>query len=272
MRLEVQGNMKSIFCRSHHLAVLLSLVLLPLITDPRPVLGQVDKTTWDKPQQVKRQVKSRRVYRPRKRYRARPAAELSPLLTVQYRVLIRRPDGSPAESSIASVFHSGDRLRLGVTANQDGFLYVIHQKEGQDGQVLFPDSRVNNGENYVSRNQEFILPPVNCPAENPDECWYPVTDDPAKEYFIFVFSRDQITDLPNNPGSNDAARQALTQGVLKREVIETYLRSARLHDYKVYSRPAGATSPTSRYAVWVTNINRSDNEEIILRVPLNKGL
>jgi hypothetical protein len=45
-----------------------------------------------------------------------------------------------------------------------------------------------------------------------------------------------------------------------------------LQDYKVYSRPAGATSPTSRYAVWVTNINRADNEEIILRVPLNKGL
>lgn|SRR5215213_1068819 len=263
--------MKAIFCRSHHIAVLFSLLLLPLITDPRPVLGQVDKTTWDKPQEVKRQVKPRRVYHPRKRYRARPPAELSPLLTVQYRLLIRRPDGSQAESSLASVFHAGDRLRLGVTANQDGFLYVIHQKEAQDGQVLFPDSRVNNGENYVSKNQEFILPPLNCPAQSPDECWYPVTDDPEKEYFIFVFSRDQITDLPNNPGSNEAARQALTQGILKREVIESYLRSARLQDYKIYSRPAGATSPTSRYAIWVTNINRADNEEIILRVPLNKG-
>ena len=263
--------MKSIFCRSHYIAVLLSLLLLPFVTDLVPVLGQVSATTWDKPQEVKRQVKPKRVYRPRRRYKVRPAAELSPLLTVQYRVLIRRPDGSPAESSVASVFHSGDRLRLGVTANQDGFLYVIHQKEGQDGQILFPDYRVNNGENYVSKNQEFILPPPNCAAQSPEECWYPVTADPEKEFFIFVFSRDQITDLPNNPGSDEAARQALGQGILKREVIENYLRSARLQDYKVYSRPAGATSPTSRYALWVTNINRADNEEIILRVPLNKG-
>jgi len=264
--------MKSLFCRSHYFAVLLSLLVLPFITDARSVFGQVSATTWDKPQEVKRQAKPKRVYRPRKRYRVRPATELSPLLTVQYRVLIRRPDGSPAESSLASVFHAGDRLRLGVTANQDGFLYVIHQKEGQDGQILFPDSRVNNGENYVGKNQEFILPPANCSAGSADDCWYPVTPDREKEFFIFVFSRDQITDLSNNPAADEAAKQALAQGILKREVIESYIKSARLQDYKVYSRPAGATSPTSRYAVWVTNLNRANNEEIVLRVPVNKGL
>ena len=262
--------MKSILCRTHLVAAFLSLLLLPVLTDLHSVLGQVGAATWDKPQEVKRQVKPKRVYRPRRRYRTRPPVELSPLLTVQYRVLIRRPNGASAESSLASVFHPGDQLRLGVTANQDGFLYVIHQKEGQDGQILFPDSRVNNGENYVTRNQEFILPPVNCTA-NPDDCWYQVTPDQEKEFFIFVFSRDQITDLPNTPGTTEVAREALTQGVLKREIIESYLKSARLQDYKIYSRPANASSPTSRYAVWVTNINRADNEEIIVRVPLNKG-
>ena len=263
--------MKLKLSRFHRIAGFLSLLLLLLVIDLGTVAGQEGAIIWDKPQEVKRQVKPKRVYRPRRKYRVRPPVELSPLLTVQYRVLIRRPDGSQAESSLASVFHSGDQLRLGVTANQDGFLYVIHQKESKDGVILFPDSRVNNGENYVSRNQEFILPPINCAAQNPDECWYTVTDDPEKEFFIFVFSRDQITDLPNTPATNEAARQAITQGVLKREIIEGYIRSARLQDYKVYSRPAGAKSPTSRYAIWVTNTNRADNEEIILRVPLNKG-
>ena len=258
--------MKSIFCRTHLVAVFLSLLLMPFITDINSVLGQDPQTTWDKPQQVQRVAKPKR----RPRGPRRPRVQRSPLLTVQYRVLIRRPNGAQAESSIASVFHPGDKLRLGVTANQNGYLYVIHQKEGQDGQVLFPDSRVNDGQNWVERNQEFILPPVNC-TSNPDDCWYEVTADQEKEYFIFVFSRDQITDLPNTPGSTEAARDALTQGVLTREVIESYLKSARLQDYKIYSRPASATSPASRYAVWVTNINRADNEEIIVRVPLKKG-
>src|SRR5215216_946261 len=249
--------MKSLICRTHLVVALLSLLLTPVITDINSVLGQDPATTWDKPQEVKRQVKLRR--RPRNK---RPPVQRSPLLTVQYRVLIRRADGTQGEASIATVFHFKDKLRLGVTANQNGFLYVIRQKEGQDGQVMFPDSRINNGENYVSRNQEFILPPVNC-TSNPDDCWYEVNNDPEKEFFIFVFSRDQITDLPNTPGSSEAVKDALAQGILKREVIESYLKSARLQDYKFRDRPANAKSPPSRYAAWVTNINRADNEEII---------
>lgn len=232
--------------------------------------GQVSSTTWDKPQHVERKAKPKRSYRPTKRAKVRPKVEMSPLLTVQYRVLIRRPDGE-GETSPASVFHPDDQLRLGVTANQDGFLYVIYQKEGQDGLVMFPDSRVNSGENYVSKNKEFILPPVNCPAADTNECWYKVTADPTKEYFIVVFSRDQILDLPNTAGGSEAVRTALASGVLKKEVIDSYVKSARMQDYKIYSRPARANSPFSRYAIWVTNTNRADNEEVIVRVPLNKG-
>src|SRR5215813_2304056 len=235
-------------------------------------VGQESSTTWDKPQTVQRQAKPKRVYRPTPKAKVRPKTQLAPLLTVQYRVLIKRPDGTSGESSLASVFHAGDQLRLGVTANQSGFLYVIYQKENEDGLIMFPDSRVNNGENYVNRNQEFILPPVNCPSADPDECWYKVTNDPAKEFFIVVFSRDQIVDLPNTAGGNEAVRSALTSGVLKKEVIDSYIRSARMQDYKIYSRPANATNPGSRYAVWVTNINRADNEDVIVRVPLNKGM
>jgi hypothetical protein len=170
------------------------------------------------------------------------------------------------------VFHAGDQLRLGVTANQDGFLYVIYQKENEDGLVMFPDSRVNNGENYVGRNQEFILPPVNCPAQDPNQCWYQVTNDPTKEFFIVVFSRDQIVDLPNSAGGSEVVKSALASGVLKKEIIDAYIKSARMQDYKLYSRPSNATNAGSRYAIWVTNINRTDNEEVIVRVPLNKGM
>lgn len=233
--------------------------------------GQESSTTWDKPQQVQRQAKPKRVYHPTTKNKVRPKTQLAPLLTVQYRVLIKRADGTQGESSVASVFHVGDMLRLGVTANQNGYLYVIYQKEDQDGLVMFPDSRVNNGENYVAKNQEFILPPVNCPAADPNQCWYPVTNDPTKEFFIVVFSRDQIVDLPNSAGGNDAVKSALASGVLKKEIIDAYMKSARMQDYKLYSRPANATSPGSRYAIWVTNTNRADNEEVIVRVPLNKG-
>jgi hypothetical protein len=265
-------NMKEVKVIAYRTACLFSLLLVIVAVDAVSALGQVDSTTWDKPQQVERKAKPKRVYHPTPKVKARPPVQLAPLLTVQYRVLIKRPDGSEGESSVASVFHPGDQLRLGVTANQDGFLYVIYQKENQDGLIMFPDSRVNNGENYVSRNREFILPPVNCPVPDPSECWYKVTNDPTKEFFIMVFSRDQIVDLPNQPQATGAVKAALSSGILKKEVIDSYIQSARLQDYKIYSRPAKASNPGSRYAIWVTNLNRSDNEDIIIRVPLNKGM
>jgi len=264
--------MRQVKVTVYRTAGLSALLLMLAATNSGAAFAQESSTTWDKPQQVERKAKPKHVYRPTPKVKVRPAVQLAPLLTVQYRVLIKRPNGTEGESSLASVFHPGDQLRLGVTANQDGFLYVIYQKENEDGLIMFPDSRVNNGENYVTKNQEFILPPINCPVPDPNECWYKVTDDPTKEFFIVVFSRDQIVDLPNKAQANDAVKSALSSGILKKEVIDAYIQSARLQDYKVYSRPAKATSPGSRYAVWVTNTNRSDNEDIIVRVPLNKGM
>lgn len=259
--------MKNRSTKLHRIAGLAVPPLLVLISAV-PTPAQVGAATWDKQQAVQRQAKPNRVYHPHKTYRKRPKVEMAPLLTVQYRVLIKRPDGTEGESSLASVFHPGDQLRLGVTGNQDGFLYIIYQKEGQDGIIMFPDSRVNNGENYVSRNQEFILPPINCPLPNPNLCWYTVTKDPVKEYFIIVYSRDQIVDIK---GSTEAIKQAIAGGVIPKEVIDQYIKSARPSDYKLGSRPANADSPASRYALWITNTNKEDNEEIILRAPLNKG-
>src|SRR6266404_5913882 len=94
---------------------LLSLFSLFVMMDAAPGRAQENSTTWDKPQTIQRKAKPKHVYKPRKRTAVRPKTELSPLLTVQYRVLIKRPDGSSGDSSLASVFHNGDQLRLGVT-------------------------------------------------------------------------------------------------------------------------------------------------------------
>lgn len=260
--------MQSRLLGSHVLPIFMFAALCALgLSGTQVANAQETSTTWDKPQQVARKAKPKRVYRPRVRTaRVRPKVEVAPLLTVQYRVLKLRPDGSQAEASVATVFHPGDMLRLGVTANQDGFLYIIHQNEGGDGQIMFPDSRVNDGANFVGKNQEFILPPVNCPLPNPRDCWYRVTNSTEKEYFIIVFSRDQITDLPN--------QAALSGGTVPKSIIDDYVANAHVRDYKIASRPPNlrrVATPAGPYALWVTNTNREDNEEIILRVPLNKG-
>jgi hypothetical protein len=249
------------------IAALSVILLAQVIAGNHAAMAQESSTTWDKPQAVERKAKPKHVYRPRvKTVRVRPKVESAPLLTVQYRVLKLKPDGSQVETNALSSFHAGDLLRLGVTANQSGFLYVIHQDEGADGAILFPDSRVNDGQNYVEKNKEFALPSPNCGAPNPMMCWYKVSAATKQEYFIIIFSRDQIMDLPN--------QAAVSGGMVKKELIDQYIANVNKSDYVITNRPRNVkmSTPGGVYSYWVTNKNLKVNEDIILRVPLIKGM
>jgi hypothetical protein len=176
------------------------MILMQLAAGAGVAKAQESATTWDKP----REIQAPSTPKPRRKRRAtrkivrrgQQAVEQAPFLTVQYRLLKFKEGAPPVELPAQAVLHPGDLLRLAVTPNQDGFLYIIHQNEGEDGQIVFPDSRVNDGQNFVAKNREFALPPACAPVDSPD-CWYKVTPSAKAEFFIVVFSRDQITDLPN---------------------------------------------------------------------------
>lgn len=229
-----------------------------------------DSLVWDQEAEVTPRRKLKRKPNPKRNPDRK--IERTTLLTVQYLLLKRRPDGKQSEVSPVAQISTGDQLRLSVTANQEGYLYVIHQYEGEDGRILFPDTRINDGGNLVAKDREFLLPPINCGASSSDlaDCWYQVKPSPKKEYFVVVFSRDLILDLPY-----DAVQTGLSGGTVKKELIEDYAKSVDPQkSYLIRGRPRNARggAGASPYAVWVTNVNKQDNEEIVLRVPLNKGL
>ena len=181
----------------------------------------------------------------------------APYMKLQWRVLKVRDDGTAEETNPTAVFHAGDRLRLAVKTNQNGFLYIIHQSDpNQPGQLIFPDSRVNNGRNDVSRGAEFILP-SNCPTGMaPSDCALIVTPPAGQEVFTLIFSRSLITDLPNTPAI--AGGGGIPPAVLIR------LRS---QSGQVLRRGPGPTP----YSMLVVNTNTQDNEEIYETLLLTKG-
>lgn len=235
-------------------------LLLPFIPPAPTAWAQVDSVTYDRPVEVVRKEKPRR--KPR-RPRAKPTpkrprvVEKVPLLAVQYRILKVANDGVMEETNASlNTFFAGDRLRLAVKANQDGYLYVIHQPgKGMDGQIIFPQSRVNNGQNYVTKNQELLLP-SNCgPTVRAADCALPVLPPAGQEYFTVIFSRDMLLDLPN-----EAAQAG---GVVRASIIEQlFNESGQILELK---------SGDTKYAIKLVNTNRSDNEEIIKTLVLNKG-
>ncbi|HVF87621.1 MAG TPA: DUF4384 domain-containing protein [Pyrinomonadaceae bacterium] len=202
----------------------------------------------------------RKIGRRRTSGTVRKAVERTPLLAVQLRLYKVRPDGTHAETNPTSQFYAGDRLRLGITANQDGYLTIIHQRGAdQDGQILFPTSLIEEGRNDVPKNKEYIVP-SNCPSGiKPSDCAYVMPEAGGQELFTVVFSRDLIVDLGEKnamtpTGAIGAAALRAIEGEAVKQLSQTY----------------GTAS--GRYAVLIINRNRQDNEEIFARFPLtNRG-
>jgi hypothetical protein len=206
----------------------------------------------DRPVKIQRKAKPNRV----KRTRRRPAVVQAPLLKLQWRVLKVADDGSDEETSPLAMFHTGDRLRLAVKTNQDGYLYIIHQSSPTSpGQIIFPDSRLNGGRNDVGKYQEVVLP-SNCPAGLARrDCALAVMPPAGREVFTLVFTRDPITDLPNSATEAGGGIPVETLVKLKADSGQTLRRIK-------------GSTPLS---VLVVNTNTRDNEDIFETLVLNKG-
>lgn len=237
------------------LSLAIALLLAPNLFAQPAAAQDNSSLSWEKPvtyvPPAPRRGRVRRSVTPRRR------REVVPLMTLQWRVMKIGADGSQNETNPVAVFYPGDRLRLAVKVNQPGYLTIIHQSApDQDGTVVFPDSRINNGQNYVKKNEEFVIPSA-CPTGiSARDCSLVVTPPAGKEVFTLVFSRDLISDL---------TLKATQAGNLKPEMM----RQLKAESGQVLKRGQGVG--TGPYAVWVVNTNAKDNEEIIETLVLNKG-
>jgi uncharacterized protein DUF4384 len=205
-----------------------------------------------------------RVQKPGRKRKQPPAkVEQTSLLTLQWRV-VKRGDGN-VKQEIAPVtdFRTNDQLQMAVSPNQDGYLYIVHYQEGQDGQLLFPAPHINAGLNFVKKNQEYFVPSRCSNVPDADDCWITMVPPAGTENFIVVFSRDQITKLPNEVSETGRV-------VVKPDIIEE-LKSLSQQKVKEFKPVAVRGLTISKYGKWVRNTNLKDNEELITTISLKHG-
>jgi hypothetical protein len=244
--------------------ILIALATLELfaVAGASPVAAQ---NRWDQVTTVTRRPRPPRVVRGRRRPARPRRVERVPLLTVQLRLLMQGDNNQATEVSRLNTFYPGQRLRLGIMANQNGYLAIFRQAApGADAQRIFPDARANQGSNYVNRNVEYIVP-SNCAAGV--DCWYPVQGPAGSEIFTIIFSRDEdITEDIIEQATRNGGR--ITQQILSSAEAQSGQRVEILS-----RRPEGLVrgNPAGVHAVWFRNINTNNSEDIILTVPLIKG-
>lgn len=205
----------------------------------------------------------KRVEKPN-RQRTRPVPrtgrQRAALLTLQWHLLRRVDETTQEEADPTQEFQTGDKLKLAITANQTGYLYIVNQPEGKDGVLLFPDLRINKGQNYVVKDKQYVIPSYCQDWEDPKDCWFKMAPPAGTETLIVIFSRDKITTLPN--------QIAKPYSPVERERVEQLLSSS---EQKVKQVTGELTIPgrkAVRYATRVQNVNLRDNEELIATIEL----
>lgn len=191
-----------------------------------------------------------------------------PLMALQLTLLLVNKDGSESEVNPQATFTPNDRLRLSVKANQRGFLYIIRQKSPEaDGEIIFPSKLVNNGNNLVSANYEYVLP-TNCPKNiipNQRDCalmLFPYKESP-QEFFTLIFSRDRLVGLPDDVKNTSVSVESLmSSGKMKASSLINLIDDSK--------QDLIAQTGDTPFAVRIVNVNENDNEEIIETFVLNK--
>jgi Domain of unknown function (DUF4384) len=202
-----------------------------------------------------------RVKKPdRKPARPAPKTQKAAPLTLQWHIVKRVDDTNQEETDSTKEFQTGDKLKLGITANQNGYLYIINQPQGKDGVMLFPDLRINKGQNYVLKDKEYSVPSYCQNFEDPKDCWFQMTPPAGTETLIVIFSRDKITTLPN--------QIAKPYATVKRDVVEQLLASSQQKVEQMTGELKVPGQKAVRYATRVQNTNLKDNEELIATIEL----
>lgn len=168
------------------------------------------------------------------------------------------------ETNPYTVFHPGDQIQMSLSANQSGYLYIIHQDEKLNGILIYPDSQIDHGQNFIEKNKEIIIPSL-CNS-NTDECWWTLTPSPdEKEHFMILFSPTIIQSVVSQTVENGGTitREALED--LKKRLDNSNrpnqfdVNSAGSYKILITGNGKTATLIQSLTLINQNNINKSEN-------------
>ena len=130
-------------------------------------------------------------------------------LGMGYSIYMRDGNGDPVRVDPAREFRAGDRIRIALETNADGFLYVFHTENNQKPQMIFPDARLDGGENFVEAHVPYEIP---WSGETDESLrWFVFDQNPAIERLYIVLTREPLPGIPTNEALVAYCRQSGVQ-------------------------------------------------------------
>jgi Domain of unknown function (DUF4384) len=101
--------------------------------------------------------------------------------------IVKQIDGESIEVDPESVFRSGDRIRLNVQANDNGYLYIVLRGSSGRWSPLFPSKEILSGDNRVKKGGEYEIPLGSV--------WFAFDEQQGTEKLFIVLARQPEPDF-----------------------------------------------------------------------------
>lgn len=111
-----------------------------------------------------------------------------------YTLFRRDANGRSVRTEPSREFHNGDRVRIALEPSIDGYLYVFHTEGDGAPEMIYPDPRLDGGENWIEAHVPIEVPS----SEEMDERlrWFAFYGNPGIERLYVVVSREPLPAIP----------------------------------------------------------------------------
>jgi len=190
-----------------------------------------------------------------------------PALGLRYTILKKTAEGQ-AETEADAVFHAGDRIRLAVETNDDGYLYVVNRGSSGTWKLLFPSAEIKDGDNRIQHRTRY---------EIPSGYTFTFDEQPGEEKLFIVVSRQPEPDLEGliySLGQKSAApsdvqkpKMLLASAAFSDDMIGK-LRNAYARDLIVEKVDDEQPGPKKEKAVYAVNPSGSSDSRVVADITL----
>lgn len=111
-----------------------------------------------------------------------------------YTLFMRDADGRSVRVEPTHEFRNGDRVRLALEPNVDGYLYIFDSEDGGPPRMIYPDARLDGGENWIEAHV-----PVEIPSSEESEerlRWFEFYGKPGGDRIFVVVTREPLKSVP----------------------------------------------------------------------------
>jgi hypothetical protein len=111
-----------------------------------------------------------------------------------YTLYMRDANGEAVRVDPSRSFRTGESVRILLETNTDGYLYIFNTTDNGDPVMIYPDTRLDDGGNYIEAHVPIEIPSREEAQEN--YRWFTFDNKPGTERLYVVFSREPLPGVP----------------------------------------------------------------------------